>query len=361
MKVIPDSAHEALSQAQEALKQGDRQSARRWAEKAATLAPDHEEVWLWLALVSSPQASIQHLKRALVINPQSRRARRGMHWAIERLRQKKANLTAVGTQSARKPAVHVVYPVAPASLAIPRPAIQRIPWTIILSLALLAILIWSGRTAFASENLFSADSSPVLAAQLMISKATRTPTATATLTPTPTPTNTPTPTATFTPTASPTPTDTPTSTETPIPTLTPIPTNPPPPAPPPSASHLPDGVGEHEAWVDIDLSEQRAYAYQGKELERTFIISTGTWIYPTVTGTFQVYLRYRYQDMSGPGYYLPDVPYVMYFYKSYAMHGTYWHNNFGVPMSHGCVNLTIEDAGWLYHWTDYGTVVNIHY
>jgi lipoprotein-anchoring transpeptidase ErfK/SrfK len=70
---------------------------------------------------------------------------------------------------------------------------------------------------------------------------------------------------------------------------------------------------------------------------------------------------YRYANMSGPGYFLPDVPYVMYFYKGYGLHGTYWHNNFGVPMSHGCINLTIADAGWIYDYATIGTVVNIHY
>jgi lipoprotein-anchoring transpeptidase ErfK/SrfK len=65
--------------------------------------------------------------------------------------------------------------------------------------------------------------------------------------------------------------------------------------------------------------------------------------------------------MSGPGYYLPDVPYIMYFYKGYGLHGTYWHNNFGTPMSHGCVNLTIPDAAWLYNFSSVGTVVNVHY
>ena len=66
--------------------------------------------------------------------------------------------------------------------------------------------------------------------------------------------------------------------------------------------------------------------------------------------------------MAGPGYYLPDVPYVMYFYESYGLHGTYWHHNFGTPMSHGCINFTIADAGWLFdNWITFGTVVNIHY
>jgi lipoprotein-anchoring transpeptidase ErfK/SrfK len=64
--------------------------------------------------------------------------------------------------------------------------------------------------------------------------------------------------------------------------------------------------------------------------------------------------------MSGPGYYLPGVPYTMYFYKGYGLHGTYWHSNFGTPMSHGCVNLKTEDAGWLYNWASIGTIVNIH-
>jgi lipoprotein-anchoring transpeptidase ErfK/SrfK len=51
----------------------------------------------------------------------------------------------------------------------------------------------------------------------------------------------------------------------------------------------------------------------------------------------------------------------MYFYKGYGLHGTYWHSNFGTPMSHGCVNLTIPDAQWLYNWASVGTLVNIHY
>ena len=124
---------------------------------------------------------------------------------------------------------------------------------------------------------------------------------------------------------------------------------------------LPQGVGEDEAWIDINLSEQRAYAYEGYDLVNTFVVSTGTWQYPTVTGTYEVYVRYRYADMAGPGYYLPDVPYVMYFYKGYGLHGTYWHSNFGTPMSHGCVNFTIDDAGWVYDFTTLGTVVNVHY
>jgi len=93
----------------------------------------------------------------------------------------------------------------------------------------------------------------------------------------------------------------------------------------------------------------------------SFLVSTGTWQHPTVTGDYRIYVKYRYTDMAGPGYYLPNVPYTMYFYKGYALHGTYWHNNFGTPMSHGCINLTITDAAWLYEWSTVGTLVRIHY
>jgi lipoprotein-anchoring transpeptidase ErfK/SrfK len=61
--------------------------------------------------------------------------------------------------------------------------------------------------------------------------------------------------------------------------------------------------------------------------------------------------------MSGPGYYLPNVQWIMYFYSGYAIHGTYWHNNFGQPMSHGCVNLPNNEALWFYQWAPTGTPV----
>jgi lipoprotein-anchoring transpeptidase ErfK/SrfK len=120
-------------------------------------------------------------------------------------------------------------------------------------------------------------------------------------------------------------------------------------------------VGDGVHWLDVDLSQQRLSAYAGDTLVNSFIVSTGTWQTPTVTGSFKVWVKLRSSDMSGPGYYLPDVPYVMYFYKDYGIHGTYWHNNFGTPMSHGCVNLSIADAEWVYNFSSVGTVVNVHY
>jgi lipoprotein-anchoring transpeptidase ErfK/SrfK len=114
-------------------------------------------------------------------------------------------------------------------------------------------------------------------------------------------------------------------------------------------------------WVDVDLTNQMVYAYDGNTVVNSFLVSTGTWAHPTVTGQYHVYVKYRYTDMSGPGYYLPNVPFTMYFYQGYALHGTYWHSNFGTPMSHGCVNLSIPDSEWLYNFSSVGTLVNVHY
>jgi LysM repeat protein len=109
----------------------------------------------------------------------------------------------------------------------------------------------------------------------------------------------------------------------------------------------------------IDLSDQRIYAYEDGQLVRNVLVSTGRWRTPTVTGNFRVYLKYDSQLMSGPGYYLPGVPWVMYFYKDYALHGTYWHSNFGQPMSNGCVNLPTPEAAWFYQWAPMGTPVRV--
>lgn len=127
----------------------------------------------------------------------------------------------------------------------------------------------------------------------------------------------------------------------------------------PQIQYLADN--KDERWLDVNLSEQRVYAYEGDTLVNSFLTSTGLADTPTVTGTFNVWIKVRIQDMFGPGYYLPDVPYVMYFYEDYGLHGTYWHDNFGTPMSRGCVNLTIDDAAWLFSWASVGTVVNVHY
>ena len=120
-------------------------------------------------------------------------------------------------------------------------------------------------------------------------------------------------------------------------------------------------VGNGTRWIDVDLTNQMVYAYEGDVIVNSFLVSTGTWLTPTVTGKHKIYVKVRVQDMRGPGYHLKDVPYVMFFRGDYGLHGTYWHNNFGTPMSRGCVNLTIDDAAWLFNWASVGTIVNVHY
>lgn len=126
-------------------------------------------------------------------------------------------------------------------------------------------------------------------------------------------------------------------------------------APPP-----PSGAGG-ERWIDVDLSAQLLTAYEGNTPVRSTLVSTGLPSTPTPTGRYSIYAKYTSVPMSGPGYYLPNVPYTMYFYRGYALHGTYWHSNFGQPMSHGCINLPTPEAEWLFNWASIGTLVNIHY
>jgi lipoprotein-anchoring transpeptidase ErfK/SrfK len=157
-------------------------------------------------------------------------------------------------------------------------------------------------------------------------------------------------------------------------TATPIPTQTPTPSPTPNPTfvssayglgdYMPDGITRDERWIDVDLSEQKLVAYEGYVPVFDSLVSTGTALHPTVTGQFRIWLRFQAQDMNGYrlgyDYYLRNVPFVQYFYQDYALHGTFWHSNFGTPMSHGCVNLSPAASEWLYNWAGYGTLVNIH-
>jgi LysM repeat protein len=109
--------------------------------------------------------------------------------------------------------------------------------------------------------------------------------------------------------------------------------------------------------IIVDLSDQRTYAYEDGKLVRNVLSSTGLPRTPTVLGNYTIQRKYESQLMTGPGYYLPNVQWIMYFYAGYALHGTYWHNNFGQPMSHGCVNLPNDEAYWFYQWAPVGTPV----
>ncbi len=116
--------------------------------------------------------------------------------------------------------------------------------------------------------------------------------------------------------------------------------------------------------IYVDLNNQMLYAYEGENLIYSFLVSTGKWG-KTPTGVFSIWGKFRYTKMSGGStalhtyYYLPNVPYVMFFEndqiaatRGFSIHGTYWHENFGHPMSHGCVNMKTSEAALVYEWAN---------
>lgn len=121
-------------------------------------------------------------------------------------------------------------------------------------------------------------------------------------------------------------------------------------------------------WVNINLTQQVVIAYQNGTPVKVTLTSTGKAKTPTNVGTWKIYWRLPKQTMEGGNlaagdyYKLKDVPYPQYFHTSgEALHGTFWHDNFGRPMSHGCVNLSTPMAGWFYSWANVGTVVYVHF
>ena len=378
-------AHHAINEARNALRRGDRNTARKLAEHAASLTPQAEDPWLILAAVASPQTSINYIKKALELNPDSARARNAMAWAMKRLQESTS-----GQVTVQSPArsVQITKRRGPLYAAL----------LFALGCVVLLVAAWSASTSPVLASLLKMTSQqpvsvvhPQSWARAEIAKPTYTPAspplnlADIQITPTsvdlqpvldiPTqepPALEPQPLVEVLPADGPSPDivqpsvdnlQTQPSTGTILAEIvpdTPTPSN----AAPTSSPDQPlpqvaSYSGEH--WIDVDLSQQRVYAYAGDTVVNSFVVSTGTWQTPTVTGEFKIWIKLRYTDMSGPGYYLPDVPYTMYFYKGYGLHGTYWHNNFGTPMSHGCVNLSIPDAEWLYNFSSVGTVVNVHY
>lgn len=117
-------------------------------------------------------------------------------------------------------------------------------------------------------------------------------------------------------------------------------------------------VPESEKWIEIDLATQRLTAYEGDRPVHKTSVASGQRYMETPRGDFAVYLKYPSRHMGDGAitadpraYELVGVPWVSFFYKSgIALHGAFWHDNFGAPMSHGCVNLRNKDARWLFRW-----------
>ncbi len=116
--------------------------------------------------------------------------------------------------------------------------------------------------------------------------------------------------------------------------------------------------------ITVDIGKQMLYAWQGGKVVFSTKASTGMYYTPTVRGTFSVQRKYALQDMKGnyppyEPYFIKNVPNVMYFYQGYAIHGAYWHNKFGIKVTHGCVNVPVSASQWLFNWADLGTQVMV--
>jgi lipoprotein-anchoring transpeptidase ErfK/SrfK len=392
-------AREFVAKAREALRRGDHPSARQLGEQAALRAPQMEDVWLILAASDpDPREALAYAQKALQISPQSTRARQAVDWTSDRLKP-----APVPTDRRPAPSRVVPNPVGAVTglpqkrayqtaVALPQLTADRPNWLLPAVLAgigfmFVGLIIWFVLTSPVITSFLHSIDAPAeeyLWAPVEIAKPTVTPIDVSAFAPAPenpasaldhepshlnpapgmNPASADAPAATETPPATDIPADEPIATpalaETPgtmameIIADTAVPTY-----SAPKEQIASSGNGER--WIDVDLTNQRVYAYEGDVMVNSFIVSTGTWLTPTVTGKYNIYVKIRSGNMHGPGYFLPDVPYIMYFYKGYGLHGTYWHNNFGTPMSHGCVNLRTDEAGWLFNWASVGTVVNVHY
>ena len=339
-----------LSEAQKAIKAGQHQKAQQLLRQAVRQNPQDHRAWLYLAsITTTPEKSLAYIQRAEMLQPHDPMVHKALAWAEGRLQS--------------PPPPPPTTPSSPPSW--PKIALWgSLIGIVIMLLAIAALFTWrtinsdvvlaQAQTITTPIPAITQDNIVAIIPFTAVPTATPTPTspprlakninpnsqqARATWTLTPTPTNTPTPTPTYRPTY-----------------ISPGNRKP---------SGRPLGVGENERWIDVDLSQQLLAAYQGNQLVYETYISSGTYDHPTVTGQFRIWLTYQSQTMDGRllgyDYFLEDVPYVMYFYEDYALHGTYWHNNFGTPMSHGCVNLHTADAQWVFNWAGVGTLVNVHY
>ncbi|HJK95850.1 MAG TPA: L,D-transpeptidase [Polyangiaceae bacterium LLY-WYZ-14_1] len=119
----------------------------------------------------------------------------------------------------------------------------------------------------------------------------------------------------------------------------------------------PGGVGPTDKWVHIDLARQGLVAYEGDTPVYATVISSGKEGHDTPTGLYRIQRKYLSKTMRAVDpkeglYHIEDIPWTMYYYGAYAVHGAFWHDVFGQTRSHGCTNLAPADARWIYHWSD---------
>lgn len=127
----------------------------------------------------------------------------------------------------------------------------------------------------------------------------------------------------------------------------------------------PAGI-ETDRWIEVNLYEQVLLVHEGDRIIYATLVTTGSDPFFTQPGVFKIYKKIDHEYMRGAFeadrsdyYYLEDVPYIMYFDQARALHGAYWHTNFGYKASHGCVNLSIADSHWLYNWANMDETVYV--
>ena len=338
------AATQAIRNAQDALRAGNKCAARRWAEIAASQNPILEEPWLILAVVASPRASVAYLEQAIKINPQSGRARAGMNWARERL-QRGSEKGAKPSYSGGKPTQRVSSPFALPGKALARRYSPLSTLMLALAIVVVAWVVWPGIVSPALALIRSKGSAAAQTDQhawsgVDIPKPTYTPTATATSTPTPTPTPTATPTAT--------------------PTSVLI----------PSEFIQPEALfSSNEKLIVVDISEQHLYAYEGGALVFSFIASTGIGN-STRIGSFSVLEKIPNAYGTTWNIWMPN--WLGIYWSGYLQNGIHalpilsngvrlWAGYLGRPISYGCVVLGVEEAQLLYDWADVGTPVVIQW
>lgn len=137
-----------------------------------------------------------------------------------------------------------------------------------------------------------------------------------------------------------------------------------------ASTNLPQAIASlqqgQQRWIEVNLSRQRLIAWEGNTQVYAVVISGGTEFDPTLPGSFTIQSKHESARMRGQGYNgetydVPDVPFTMFYDGNYAIHGAYWHQDFGTPVSRGCVNVAVDHAEWLYSWASVGTPVIVRY
>jgi hypothetical protein len=129
----------------------------------------------------------------------------------------------------------------------------------------------------------------------------------------------------------------------------------------PTLASRPSEVGPEERWLDVDPASQTLLAMVGDRPVFATLVSTGRAATPTPRGVHRVWVKLAEDDMDDleredvvENYAIQAVPWVQYFEGSNGLHAAFWHDRFGHPRSHGCVNLAPRDAAWLFAFTQPG-------